>query len=79
MTEPPAPCLRPGCEGTYEDMGGAQPYCDTCGLAAPAPAGAESAPTPAPAHPPTEPDTHVAARRPAAGLAVEAGVAVEAA
>ncbi|WP_367574497.1 tetratricopeptide repeat protein [Streptomyces griseoaurantiacus] len=79
MTEPPAPCLRPGCEGTYEDMGGAQPYCDTCGLAAPAPAGAESAPTPAPAHPPTEPDTHVAARRPAAGLAVEAGPAVEAA
>ncbi|WP_443065436.1 tetratricopeptide repeat protein [Streptomyces sp. NBC_00536] len=27
------PCGRPGCPGTYEDMGGAEPYCDTCGLA----------------------------------------------
>ncbi|MCX5378307.1 serine/threonine-protein kinase [Streptomyces sp. NBC_00091] len=27
------PCLRPGCPGTYEDMGGGEVYCDTCGLA----------------------------------------------
>ncbi|MFD7263708.1 serine/threonine protein kinase [Streptomyces sp. NPDC059874] len=26
-------CLRPGCPGTYEDMGGGELYCDTCGLA----------------------------------------------
>ncbi|MDX3849278.1 tetratricopeptide repeat protein [Streptomyces sp. AK02-01A] len=26
-------CRRPGCEGTYEDMGGGELYCDTCGLA----------------------------------------------
>ncbi|MEU0397628.1 tetratricopeptide repeat protein [Streptomyces sp. NPDC006208] len=26
-------CQRPGCEGTYEDMGGGELYCDTCGLA----------------------------------------------
>ena len=26
-------CQRPGCEGSYEDMGGGQMYCDTCGLA----------------------------------------------
>ena len=28
-----APCQRPGCAGTYEDMGGGELYCDTCGLA----------------------------------------------
>lgn len=26
-------CQRPGCEGGYEDMGGGEMYCDTCGLA----------------------------------------------
>ncbi|MFC9295877.1 tetratricopeptide repeat protein [Streptomyces sp. NPDC057011] len=33
-------CVRPGCPGTYEDMGGGELYCDTCGLA---PVGAVSA------------------------------------
>ncbi|MFD0315043.1 serine/threonine-protein kinase [Streptomyces flavalbus] len=27
------PCQRPGCDGAYEDMGGGELYCDTCGLA----------------------------------------------
>ncbi|MEV8015176.1 tetratricopeptide repeat protein [Streptomyces sp. NPDC086554] len=26
-------CQRPGCAGSYEDMGGGELYCDTCGLA----------------------------------------------
>ncbi|MFE9816362.1 tetratricopeptide repeat protein [Streptomyces sp. NPDC005773] len=26
-------CQRPACEGSYEDMGGGELYCDTCGLA----------------------------------------------
>ncbi|NXY98445.1 tetratricopeptide repeat protein [Streptomyces sp. BR123] len=26
-------CVRPGCPGAYEDMGGGVLYCDTCGLA----------------------------------------------
>ncbi|MFE9173627.1 tetratricopeptide repeat protein [Streptomyces kebangsaanensis] len=26
-------CQRPECEGTYEDVGGGELYCDTCGLA----------------------------------------------
>ncbi|MFD8520633.1 tetratricopeptide repeat protein [Streptomyces capillispiralis] len=26
-------CQRPDCEGTYEDVGGGELYCDTCGLA----------------------------------------------
>ncbi|MYU00323.1 MULTISPECIES: tetratricopeptide repeat protein [unclassified Streptomyces] len=26
-------CQRPECEGAYEDMGGGELYCDTCGLA----------------------------------------------
>ncbi|WSP98673.1 serine/threonine-protein kinase PknG [Streptomyces sp. NBC_01232] len=26
-------CVRPGCPGSYEDMGGGEVYCDTCGLA----------------------------------------------
>ncbi|WP_228991225.1 serine/threonine-protein kinase [Streptomyces sp. DH8] len=26
-------CQRPSCEGAYEDMGGGELYCDTCGLA----------------------------------------------
>ncbi|MGW6784590.1 tetratricopeptide repeat protein [Streptomyces sp. NPDC054987] len=28
-----AVCVRPGCPGSYEDMGGGELYCDTCGLA----------------------------------------------
>ncbi|MGP3979381.1 tetratricopeptide repeat protein [Streptomyces sp. 8N114] len=27
------PCQRPQCEGTYEDMGAGELYCNTCGLA----------------------------------------------
>ncbi|MFE9773094.1 tetratricopeptide repeat protein [Streptomyces sp. NPDC005931] len=30
---PPGTCQRPGCGGTYEDVGGGELYCDTCGLA----------------------------------------------
>ncbi|MFF5841721.1 tetratricopeptide repeat protein [Streptomyces massasporeus] len=30
---PPRGCQRPTCEGTYEDVGGGELYCDTCGLA----------------------------------------------
>ncbi|MER7487721.1 tetratricopeptide repeat protein [Streptomyces sp. NPDC126497] len=26
-------CQRPGCDGAYEDVGGGELYCDTCGLA----------------------------------------------
>lgn len=26
-------CQRPECEGSYEDVGGGELYCDTCGLA----------------------------------------------
>ncbi|MEU1146524.1 tetratricopeptide repeat protein [Streptomyces sp. NPDC005901] len=26
-------CQRPGCTGSYEDVGGGEMYCDTCGLA----------------------------------------------
>ncbi|MFE9442828.1 tetratricopeptide repeat protein [Streptomyces sp. NPDC006602] len=33
MSQAQEPCQRPGCEGTYEDMGGGELYCDTCGLA----------------------------------------------
>ncbi|WP_443051749.1 tetratricopeptide repeat protein [Streptomyces sp. GSL17-113] len=37
MSEQPGaagrPCQRPQCEGAYEDMGGGELYCDTCGLA----------------------------------------------
>ncbi|MCF0083146.1 serine/threonine-protein kinase [Streptomyces lomondensis] len=32
-TAPPRTCQRPGCEGAYEDVGGGELYCDTCGLA----------------------------------------------
>ena len=32
-------CRRPGCPGSYEDMGGGELYCDTCGLAPEAGAG----------------------------------------
>ncbi|HSX99913.1 MAG TPA: tetratricopeptide repeat protein [Streptomyces sp.] len=30
---PQQSCQRPGCSGSYEDMGGGELYCDTCGLA----------------------------------------------
>ena len=33
MSQAQQPCQRPGCEGSYEDMGGGELYCDTCGLA----------------------------------------------
>ncbi|WP_048910460.1 serine/threonine-protein kinase [Streptomyces sp. NRRL WC-3744] len=33
MSQPVQACQRPGCEGTYEDVGGGELYCDTCGLA----------------------------------------------
>ncbi|PKW07874.1 serine/threonine protein kinase [Streptomyces sp. 1222.5] len=33
MSQPGQTCQRPGCEGTYEDVGGGELYCDTCGLA----------------------------------------------
>ncbi|MET9252452.1 tetratricopeptide repeat protein [Streptomyces sp. NPDC003717] len=33
MSEAERTCQRPGCDGTYEDMGGGELYCDTCGLA----------------------------------------------
>ncbi|MFD5541529.1 tetratricopeptide repeat protein [Streptomyces sp. NPDC127079] len=33
MSEAGQSCQRPGCEGSYEDVGGGELYCDTCGLA----------------------------------------------
>ncbi|MEV0205614.1 tetratricopeptide repeat protein [Streptomyces sp. NPDC050788] len=33
MSQAQQQCQRPGCEGTYEDVGGGELYCDTCGLA----------------------------------------------
>jgi len=33
MSEAQQKCQRPDCEGTYEDVGGGELYCDTCGLA----------------------------------------------
>ncbi|SOD86525.1 serine/threonine-protein kinase [Streptomyces sp. Ag109_G2-15] len=33
MSQAQQSCQRPGCEGTYEDVGGGELYCDTCGLA----------------------------------------------
>ncbi|WP_345593556.1 serine/threonine-protein kinase [Streptomyces marokkonensis] len=33
MSEAGRACQRPGCGGAYEDMGGGELYCDTCGLA----------------------------------------------
>ncbi|OON80751.1 serine/threonine-protein kinase [Streptomyces tsukubensis] len=40
-------CQRPGCGGTYEDMGGGELYCDICGLAPVVPPGGS------PSSPPT--------------------------
>ncbi|MEU3410519.1 tetratricopeptide repeat protein [Streptomyces sp. NPDC006658] len=33
MSRPGQTCQRPGCGGAYEDVGGGELYCDTCGLA----------------------------------------------
>ncbi|MCW7945256.1 serine/threonine protein kinase [Streptomyces hygroscopicus] len=33
MSQTGQKCQRPGCEGSYEDVGGGELYCDTCGLA----------------------------------------------
>ncbi|MEU3861229.1 tetratricopeptide repeat protein [Streptomyces sp. NPDC028722] len=33
MSKPGQTCQRPGCGGAYEDVGGGELYCDTCGLA----------------------------------------------
>ncbi|MEU3829273.1 tetratricopeptide repeat protein [Streptomyces sp. NPDC029080] len=33
MSQPGQTCQRPGCGGRYEDVGGGELYCDTCGLA----------------------------------------------
>lgn len=33
MSQPGQSCQRPGCTGSYEDVGGGELYCDTCGLA----------------------------------------------
>jgi serine/threonine-protein kinase PknG len=33
MSQAEQKCQRPDCEGTYEDVGGGELYCDTCGLA----------------------------------------------
>ncbi|MEU8030411.1 tetratricopeptide repeat protein [Streptomyces sp. NPDC049099] len=33
MSQPGQSCQRPDCEGSYEDVGGGELYCDTCGLA----------------------------------------------
>ncbi|MGW0879341.1 tetratricopeptide repeat protein [Streptomyces sp. NPDC002671] len=33
MSQAQQTCQRPGCGGSYEDVGGGELYCDTCGLA----------------------------------------------
>ncbi|MFH9858317.1 tetratricopeptide repeat protein [Streptomyces sp. NPDC017202] len=33
MSQAGQTCQRPGCEGSYEDVGGGELYCDACGLA----------------------------------------------
>ncbi|GGW37054.1 serine/threonine protein kinase [Streptomyces lucensis JCM 4490] len=33
MSQPGQTCQRPDCAGSYEDVGGGELYCDTCGLA----------------------------------------------
>lgn len=42
MSQAQQSCQRPDCEGAYEDMGGGELYCDTCGLAPVVPAGTPS-------------------------------------
>ncbi|MFG2945699.1 serine/threonine-protein kinase [Streptomyces adustus] len=38
MSQAGQACQRPGCDGSYEDMGGGELYCGTCGLAPVVPA-----------------------------------------
>ncbi|MEU0671693.1 tetratricopeptide repeat protein [Streptomyces sp. NPDC006172] len=33
MSQAGQACQRPGCDGSYDDVGGGELYCDTCGLA----------------------------------------------
>ncbi|MET9970367.1 serine/threonine protein kinase, partial [Streptomyces sp. NPDC006356] len=33
MSQAEQSCQRPDCDGSYEDVGGGELYCDTCGLA----------------------------------------------
>ncbi|MFE2584270.1 tetratricopeptide repeat protein [Streptomyces sp. NPDC059378] len=42
MSQAGQACQRPGCDGSYEDMGGGELYCGTCGLAPVVPAAAAS-------------------------------------
>ncbi|MEU4051992.1 tetratricopeptide repeat protein [Streptomyces olivaceus] len=46
MSEAGRTCQRPGCGGSYEDMGGGGLYCDTCGLAPVVAAGGRIGATP---------------------------------
>ncbi|MYS18380.1 serine/threonine protein kinase, partial [Streptomyces sp. SID4982] len=46
MSEERRTCQRPDCAGAYEDMGGGELYCDTCGLAPVVSPGAKPAPEP---------------------------------
>ncbi|QBJ90559.1 serine/threonine protein kinase [Streptomyces seoulensis] len=46
MSEERRTCQRPDCAGAYEDMGGGELYCDTCGLAPVVPPKAGPAPEP---------------------------------
>ncbi|MET7454965.1 tetratricopeptide repeat protein [Streptomyces sp. NPDC005574] len=47
MTQAQQTCQRPDCGGTYEDMGGGELYCDTCGLAPVVPVAAPAGGLPA--------------------------------
>ncbi len=69
-------CRRPGCDGAYEDVGGGELYCDTCGLAAvgtkrPPTGGAGQTPTGGAEQPPTggaeQPPTGGAGQSPTGG------------
>ncbi|WST04235.1 serine/threonine-protein kinase PknG [Streptomyces sp. NBC_01171] len=46
MSEERRTCQRPDCAGAYEDMGGGELYCDTCGLAPVVSPAARPAPEP---------------------------------
>ncbi|MEV5886398.1 tetratricopeptide repeat protein [Streptomyces sp. NPDC052020] len=48
MSEAGRSCRRPGCDGAYEDVGGGELYCDTCGLAPVTAASGPSLPDPLP-------------------------------
>ncbi|MEV4229516.1 tetratricopeptide repeat protein [Streptomyces bobili] len=53
MSQAGQTCQRPGCEGSYEDVGGGELYCDTCGLAPVVGAGGSSSGGGMVASPPT--------------------------